>query len=79
MSQVAVCPPPLYVQHMLLEYACIYFNKHTLYCHILSAESLEDAGYESRKKQEIFLFSKASKPSLRSIQSPIKYVTGAFP
>jgi len=71
MSRVAVCPPPLYVQDVLLDYACIYFSRHTPYCHVLSAESLEEAGSESRKEQEVFLFSKTSKPALRSILSPI--------
>ena len=71
MSLVAVCPTPFYVQEMRLEYARIYFNKHTLYCHVLSALSLEDVGSESRKEYDNFLFSKSSKTALRSIQSPI--------
>lgn len=36
----------------------------------------EESGFESRQRQEIFVFCVTSRPALASTQSPIKWVSG---
>jgi hypothetical protein len=41
--------------------------------------ALRDPGFQSRRGQEGFLFSKASRPAMEPTQPPVQWIMGVFP